>query len=445
VAGTGFQLDWFIKSLVQSENKAVTPILVDPSGAIQAHPNSTFIDQNSLSKKAEERSTIYRLMPNAPEQEELRKALVSLKTTPAAVSTFSFVIEGQRRVVSVAYLPEIDWYLLTLIDLSKTVHAAQFAPLALVIVFALFVLVVAITFLINRTILTPLDRLATSARSVAGGDFTVRPVPQRQDEIGELTRTFNSMLDTIERTTLELKQHSEGLEQRVRERTAELEIEVKERQKAELTAQQASQAKSEFLANMSHEIRTPMNAILGFSEILDTRIQDPRHKEYVAAIHSSGKSLLRLINDILDLSKVEAGKLRLEYAAVDARDVLKELETLFSRKVEEKRLSLSLEIEAGFPKAVVIDETRLRQVLLNLVGNAIKFTESGFVQLSAQARQEGPSGKLTLVFEVRDSGIGIPADQLVSISARSSNGPDKATPSTAGPGWAWPSANGWLN
>lgn len=408
VAGTALKLDSFIKQLIHSQNKAVTPILVDPSGAIQAHSNPNLIDQNTLSKKAEDRSTIFRLMPNASEREELRKTFRSLKNAPDSTATFSLVIENQRRLVSVAYLPAIDWYLVSLIDLSKTIQMVEFAPLVFVILCALGVLVVAISLLVNRTVLTPLDRLTGSARSIAGGDYSVRAVALHNDEIGELTHTFNSMLDTIERNTNEL-------EQRVRERTCELEAEVKERLKAEKAAQQANHAKSEFLANMSHEIRTPMNAILGFSEILLTKVQDSRLREYIHAIYSSGKSLLRLINDVLDLSKVEAGKLRLEYAAIDPGRVLKELEMVFLQKVEEKGLTYSTRIAADFPEAVVLDEARLRQVLLNLLGNAIKFTERGFVRVVAKAERPASGQALRLIFEVHDSGMGIAADQVSAI------------------------------
>jgi signal transduction histidine kinase/ActR/RegA family two-component response regulator len=415
VAGTGLNLNSFIEQLINTHNKAVAPILVDPSGAIQAHSNPDLIDKNTLSKQLSERSTIYRLMPNESDRAELQADLARLKTSPDSVSIHSFVIENQNRLVSVAYLPGIDWYLISLIDLSQAIRPAQFAPMILVAFIAMIALVAAITFLINQSILAPLQTLAQTARQVEAGDYSVRSTAANRDEIGELSRTLNSMLDTIENKTRELKRYSEELEQRVEERTAELKVEIQERKKAEIAAQQANHAKSEFLANMSHEIRTPMNAILGFSELLSNKLQDPSHLEYIRAVHSSGKSLLRLINDILDLSKVEAGKLRLEYAAVDVQEALKEMEMVFSRRVEEKGLTYSTQINADFPKAVVLDEARLRQVLLNLVGNAIKFTENGFIKVAARSEPVSAENGLTLVFEVIDSGIGISPENLQSI------------------------------
>ncbi len=413
LAGTGMRLDAFIERLIHTQNKAVTPILLDPSGAIQAHANTALIDQNTVTKKAEERSTIFRLMPAERDRAELRKALETLKATPEATATLPLLIDGQRRLVSVAYLPAIDWYLVSMIDLSQAIGMSEFAGLPAVALLALAVLVGAITLLINRTILTPLGALAASASRVAAGDYTVRNTALRNDEIGSLTGTFNAMLDTIESNTRELEQRGEELERRVCERTAELSQEVKDRQRAESEARQANQAKSEFLANMSHEIRTPMNAILGFSEILSAKVQDPRLRQYIHAIYSSGKSLLGLINDILDLSKVEAGKLRLEYSAINPRTLLKELELIFSGKVEEKGLAYITEIDAAFPNAVVLDEARLRQVLLNLIGNAIKFTERGSIRCVARTGQGSDLG--SLIFEVHDSGVGIPASQFETI------------------------------
>lgn len=181
---------------------------------------------------------------------------------------------------------------------------------------------------------------------------------------------------------------------------------------AKESAEAASHAKSEFLANMSHEIRTPMNAIIGFSDILEHQVSDPQQKQFLGAISSSGKNLITLINDILDLSKVEAGKLTLEYHPVDLLMLFNEIQQIFSQKLEEKGIDFILDLKTSLPEAAVIDEVRLRQILLNLVGNAIKFTDAGFVKLSAEPVFVDESQQtFHLIFRVEDSGIGIPKEQ----------------------------------
>ncbi|MBT3344181.1 MAG: PAS domain S-box protein [Gemmatimonadetes bacterium] len=173
-------------------------------------------------------------------------------------------------------------------------------------------------------------------------------------------------------------------------------------------ADTANASKSAFLANMSHEIRTPMNAILGFSEILAGLEKDIQKRQYLDSVRTSGKSLLGLINDILDLSKVEAGKLELQYKAADAKALCNELEQIFAQKTQEQGIDLIIDAD-DLPGAIVVDELRLRQILVNLTSNAIKFTESGHVKIKATSEptEEGT----TVRFAVEDSGIGIPADQ----------------------------------
>jgi PAS domain S-box-containing protein len=188
-------------------------------------------------------------------------------------------------------------------------------------------------------------------------------------------------------------------------------------------AESANKAKSEFLANMSHEIRTPMNAVLGYTELLGSTIIDQTQKGYVNSIKSSGKGLLTLINDILDLSKIEAGKLELEFDYVDTNAFFSEFERIFSLKVLEKGLKFDMEIASGTPPGVYIDESRVRQVIFNLLGNAIKFTKEGAIKLKVYTENPQivnyPNDRseefIDLVIEVEDSGIGISRELQESI------------------------------
>jgi len=175
-------------------------------------------------------------------------------------------------------------------------------------------------------------------------------------------------------------------------------------------ADQANKAKSLFLANMSHEIRTPMNAIIGFSDLLYASIKDAKHRSQIDAIRSSGKNLLRIINDILDLSKIEAGKMAIHSECINIHDIIKEIETIFAYITKEKGIEFLIEIPKKIPDSLILDETRVRQILFNLIGNAVKFTEKGTVILSVTQKITG-KGRIDLVLTVKDTGIGIPADQ----------------------------------
>ncbi|MCP4215903.1 MAG: PAS domain S-box protein [bacterium] len=177
-------------------------------------------------------------------------------------------------------------------------------------------------------------------------------------------------------------------------------------------AEAANLTKSEFLANMSHEIRTPMNAILGFTELLKEGILDKRRKEYLQAITIGGKTLLSLINDILDLSKIEAGKMDLQYAVVNPHSIFVEIKQIFSQKIKDKGLDFYMEIDPTLPEGLILDEIRLRQILFNLVGNAVKFTTEGYIKLSLNKYfTKTDHSSLDLIFSVEDTGIGIPEDQ----------------------------------
>jgi len=202
--------------------------------------------------------------------------------------------------------------------------------------------------------------------------------------------------------------YNRNLEHTIQERTADLHLALEEKEAAH-------RAKSEFLANMSHEIRTPMNTILGFSQLLAEEISAPELLKYVQAILSSGRDLLTLINDILDLSKIEAGFMEIRPNPVRPGDVLEEIINIYRYQAEAKGLYLRASFEHQIP-AMLLDETRLRQVLINLVGNAIKFTEKGGITMRLSATTPDTHGSAyNLVLEVADTGIGIPQPQIEKI------------------------------
>ncbi len=230
-------------------------------------------------------------------------------------------------------------------------------------------------------------------------------------ELNEKQRLLITALEKEKAAREALRRANETLELRVRERTAEL-ADAKE------AAEIANRAKSEFLANMSHEIRTPMNAILGFSEILIPLIQEPRQKAHLNAIISAGRTLLAIINDILDLSKIESGALDLEYGPVKIEEIIGETRRLFEKDATGQGLELTAETGPEVPRFLALDEVRLRQVLINLVGNAVKFTDKGRVRFAAAGRfEDGTEDRFRLALTVEDTGIGIPRDQQESIFA----------------------------
>ncbi len=176
-------------------------------------------------------------------------------------------------------------------------------------------------------------------------------------------------------------------------------------------AEAANRAKSEFLANMSHEIRTPMNAVIGFTELLENMGMDSKQKNYLQTIKSSGKSLLSLINDILDLSRIDAGRLELKLDSVNLFALVNEVRQVFFGRVLEKNLEFFVSVSKDLPESLILDENRLRQVLFNLVGNAVKFTEEGHIGIKVQhAENERDASCVDLIIEVEDTGMGIPKE-----------------------------------
>ena len=265
---------------------------------------------------------------------------------------------------------------------------------------------------LQRLISRPLLDLAATAHAVsAGRDFRIRAMRAGQDELGHVINAFNGMLEEIERRDQQLNSHRRQLEEEVESRTKDLIKTNEELRYAKEKAEEGARLKSEFLANMSHEIRTPMNGIIGMLEAIRGSETTEEQKESHDIIRGSAESLVTIVNDILDFSKLEAGKLDLDCTGFDLRVHTAQIVRMLQLRAEEKQLLLEVDIDPGIPRIVVADPVRLGQVLTNLLGNAVKFTNQGSVTLRIE-QLEGTGTWCRLRFSVSDTGIGIPMEKL---------------------------------
>lgn len=294
----------------------------------------------------------------------------------------------------------------------------------IVAVATLMVVIGGIVFTLGRH-LRPLAQLVSAAHVVAENKTNVQLDLANTPEFDEVIRAFNRMADIVRKRDAEITAQRDGLEQEVLARTADL-------SRAMMTAESANIAKSAFLANMTHEMRTPMNAIVGMANILRREGVAPKQAEYLSAIDKSAQHLLSVINDVLDLSKIESGKFVIEEAPVSVASLLTNVNSFLAERAKAKGIGLLIESD-DFPANLVGDPTRLQQSLLNYAANAVKFTERGKVTLRAR-KQDETADSVLVRFEVSDTGIGIAPEAMSRLFANFEQADNSTTRKYGGTG-----------
>ena len=348
---------------------------------------------------ADRKNADYSIMRNKRTGNLLLKDLVNaFKERKELIRYIEDTSRGEKEIEAhVAYFKAFDWYIVTTVPVLEIQEPAKaLVTRQSVIIILIFIGSLILAYIFVTRTSRPLRMLASYAKDIPSIDFTAEkdehsPIDELpgkfKDEVGRLAQAFVSMRTELRNNIQKLISATNNA--------------AKERLERE-TAEAASRTKNEFLANMSHEIRTPMNAIIGFSDLLARMNLGKKQKKYINIIRSSSRSLLGIINDILDVSKIEAGKLKFEDLPMSFQEIIDQIYDLFREKIEQGEVEFVVDIDPDVPRQVVSDPLRIRQVLVNLISNAFKFTEQGKITLSIQTR-EISDNTAELLFCVRDT------------------------------------------
>jgi signal transduction histidine kinase/CheY-like chemotaxis protein len=414
--GHDILLDTVLNRTVNDHLAGAYNVLFSGDGRLIAHP-----EKMEAIKKTEGKLEIKDTDPHLKEifrlvKEKVRDGAGSGELAHAIIDN-----KQNDEYLAAVRIAEPNWYLVTAYP-KRLLTGPAFQTARFILVLGLLSLIIELGILywvLRNQIAVPLGKFIGASDKLAGGDFNVELDTSRQDELGRLAYAFNSMSRAVSERDRQLASQNASLEQEVAERTFELRSTLdeaerlrEEAQAARVAAEEANQSKSQFLANMSHELRTPLNAIIGYSEMLQEEAEDVGYHEFVpdlSKIHGAGKHLLALINDILDLSKIEAGKMTLYVEGFEIRTMIEEVVTTIQPLVQKNGnlLRVELDDDLGLMHA---DLTKTRQNLFNLLSNACKFTQEGTITLSVRREKAEPADWITI--RVADSGIGMTPAQL---------------------------------
>jgi signal transduction histidine kinase len=395
VAGTGLELTRFVDRLIRTERQGMNAYLFGGAeGLLQARSGMGQQEAERFGKSEKGQTpTVYEFIPEA-QQGDLKRAMEHVDQQGNTVVTLPLTMHGKERYAALAHIQELDWLVLATLDPDAILGWPEMLAVGGVFLVAIALAALFFAWLLSRYLVRPVEGLAHGAERVAAGAYDLHLPETRSDEMGRVAGAFNDMARQV-------KAYTKDLEGKVQARTREL-------QEAKREAEEANEAKSMFLANMSHELRTPLNAVIGYSDMLREEAEHFGHQEFVPdleRIQSAGKHLLAMINDILDLSKIEAGKVELYFEDVDLCALFEEVESTVQPLVARKSNRLDVECPDAVGE-IRTDRTRLRQILFNLLSNAAKFTEQGQITLQAWRVKDW------IAMAVSDTGIGMSEDQL---------------------------------
>ncbi len=308
----------------------------------------------------------------------------------------------------------IGWISIELGRMTTTLRQYQVLFACSIIVLIGLAISGVFAFRMGRDVTRPIQQMAFAVEKIKNGNFDTRVYTNARGELRHLEAGINTMAASLKSAHEEMQQSVEQATADLRQTLETIEIQNIELEMARKEAEAAARVKSEFLANMSHEIRTPLNGVIGFINLLMKTPLNSRQKDYLQTIHKSATSLLSIINDILDFSKIEAGKLRLDPSPMDIRECIEDALTLLAPSAHDKALELVPLVYSDVPEKIIGDHLRLRQIITNLVNNAIKFTESGSVVVRVSLEKESDQNVVVCV-QVSDSGIGLSTEEQKSL------------------------------
>ncbi|WP_170246283.1 ATP-binding protein [Colwellia hornerae] len=395
--------------ILKSSNPDILEVLIDNHGIFHTNINSN--------DNADNRSIAIFLQNKSWDEiigDESEKNFFD-DTDSTFVKTIDITINNTHYLAAIVYLEEVDWFAMSLFSKKDMKGRIDIVPLLLLSLLSLFVIILLTIYLLNQLIFKRIITMDSAVNHIASGDYSQLIEDNRLDELGSLAQGINTMSEEISINLSRIESQNTVLSEAIEK------------------ANQASQAKSNFLANMSHEIRTPMNAVLGFADIGKNAASLDEKNDALEKIHFAGDHLLKIINDVLDFSKIDYKHLTLENISFDFPAVFEKISQIFNFGIEHKGLSLNIQLDEDIPNHIIGDPLRVEQIIINLVSNAIKFTEVGSININVSLKSK-TADQVIIALSVKDSGIGMTPAQQENIFTAFSQADDSTTRKYGGTG-----------